>query len=155
MSAHSPGAAVGVTAGAGAAAGGSIGGAGGAVWATVPGEGTGASGCGETGPAVGVVRGLHAHTIATQTMNPNAAEPRPVNATPLAMIAVLHWHRSRRAGERERLSLSRHQKISGRVEASQVRHVEAGGSEQLAILALRTLSSPGLVGHQHQQILPV
>jgi len=41
------------------------------------------------------------------------------------------------------------------VQASHARHVEAGGVEQFAIFALRTLSRPGLVGHQHEQVLQV
>ena len=49
-------------------------------------------------------------------------------------------------GLRAHLSLSRDEQIPGRVEAKQIRHVEACGVEQLAIFAFRTFSSARLVG---------
>ena len=58
-------------------------------------------------------------------------------------------------GLRAHLSLSRDQQISGCVEAKQICDLEAGGVEQLAILAFGTFSSARLVGQQHEKVLHV
>src|SRR5687767_15510876 len=66
---------------------------------------------------------------------------------------ILRWDVRKMAWELS--PLSRDKKISGRVEAKQIRHLKAGGVEQPPILAFGALPSTRFVGQQHEQIFQV